>query len=78
MFAGLIIYFRYVDNAVQKLRHKSELADKVLAKSRLMEEKEAECEAERENLSVRIPPLIEYTKELQSLVSFTFNLDELH
>jgi hypothetical protein len=59
---------KYIENAVQKLKHKAELGEKAIAKSKLYEEKEREALEERKILAQQIPPLMSNTRELQSLI----------
>lgn len=69
----MVVCRRYIDNAVQKLTQKLELSSKNLEKSRVLKEKEAELAREARDIASQIPPLISYTRSLQSKVCETLD-----
>ncbi|RWS07207.1 CDK5 regulatory subunit-associated protein 3-like protein [Dinothrombium tinctorium] len=59
---------KYVESVKQKLLSKLELSEKSILKSEVMEEKAKDCIKQYEELSPKIPLLIEKTREIQRFV----------
>lgn len=59
---------KYIENAVERLKQKTDLSEKSLLKSKVFIEKEVEAIKEMRILSAQIPNLIHETRELQVMM----------